>query len=67
MSITADAGAGIGGIGGWQGSCSQYSTSRGADSESTRSNTSAGSVLTFSFCSTTGTGTTIAKFSGGPW
>ena len=53
--------------GGLHGSCSQYSTSRGADSESTRSNTSAGSVLTFSFCRTTGTGTTIAKFSGGPW
>src|SRR5262245_38623001 len=48
------------------GACSQYSTSRGADSESTLSNTSAGSVLTVSFDSTTGTGTTIAKFSGGP-
>ena len=51
---------------GAQGSCSQYSTRRGADSESTRSNTSAGSVLTSSLCSTTGTGTTMAKFSGGP-
>ena len=67
MAIT-ELGAYItGGGGGAQGSCSQYSTSRGADSESTRSKTPAGSVLTFSCCKTTGTGTTIAKSWGGPW
>ena len=32
-----------------------------------RSKTSRGSVFTFSFWRTTGTGTTIAKLSGGPW
>ena len=52
---------------GAHGSCSQYSTSRGADSESTRSKTVMGRVLTSSFFSTTGTGTTMAKSSGGPW
>jgi len=50
-----------------QGSCSQYSTSRGAASWSICVKTARGSVFTFSFWSTTGTGTTIAKFSGGPW
>ena len=52
---------------GWsQGSCSQYWTSRGALSRSRRSKTPAGRVLTFSFWRTTGTGTTMAKRSGGP-
>src|SRR5262249_37603638 len=51
---------------GAHGSCSQYSTRRGADSSSMCRNPSGGNVLTCSFCSTTGTGTTIAKFSGGP-
>ncbi len=55
------------GMGGMHGSCSQYSTRRGAVSESMWSNTVDGSVLTSSFFRTTGTGTTSAKFSGGPW
>ena len=58
--------AGASGIGGRQGSCSQYSTSRGAVNASMWSNTVEGSVLTSSFLRTTGTGTTSAKFSGGP-
>jgi hypothetical protein len=56
-----------GGCSGAHGSCSQYSTSRGAPIASTLPNTSSGSVLTFSSWSTTGTGTTIAKSDGGPW
>ncbi len=54
-------------IGFGHGSCSQYSTRRGAVSASTWSNTARSSVLTFSFWSTTGTGMTIAKSCGGPW
>ncbi len=42
------------------------STSRGAASASMRSKAPLGSVFTFSFCSTTGTGMTSAKSSGGP-
>jgi hypothetical protein len=57
----------MGGGMGAHGSSSQYSTRRGAASVSTLRKISRGSVLTFSFWSTTGTGTTIAKFSGGPW
>ena len=48
------------------GSCSQYSTRRGEVTSSSLRKISAGRVLTWSFWSTTGTGTTIAKFSGGP-
>jgi hypothetical protein len=48
------------------GSSSQYSTSLGAASLSSFSKMSLGSVLTFSFCRITGTGTTIAKFAAGP-
>src|SRR5262245_39213331 len=40
-------------IGSQHGSCSQYSTSRGADSASMCSNTSCGKVLTSSLCNTT--------------
>ncbi len=63
----ADRGTAIGGGIGAQGSCSQYSTSRGAASLSTRSKIDFGRVFTFSSARTTGTGTTIAKSSGGPW
>ncbi len=49
-----------------QGSCSQYSTRRGAVSCSSRSKTLFCSVFTFSFWRTTGTGTTIAKSAAGP-
>jgi hypothetical protein len=52
---------------GMHGSCSQYSTRRGAASLSTRSNTSLGRIFTSFSDSTTGTGTTIAKSAAGPW
>jgi hypothetical protein len=52
---------------GLHGSCSQYSTSRGAPRVSTLANTSRGRVLTWASRTTTGTGTTSAKPAGGPW
>ena len=53
-------------VAGSHGSCSQYSTSRGAVRASSRANSSRGSVFTSAFLRTTGTGTTIANRSGGP-
>ena len=52
--------------GGAHGSCSQYSTSRGAPIRSMLANTALGKVLTSCSLSTTGTGITIANAEGGP-
>ena len=58
------------GLGSWisgpHGSCSQYSTRRGAPICSTCSNTLGDRVFTSPSCSTSGTGTIIANASGGP-